>query len=148
MNDTLIDRSWRFDSLLEAGHDAAARIREVCGQLGFPETEIPRIELCVYEAFVNSVEHAYQTEPGHEVGLEVRTDGSDLEIRVCQWGVPLDAAMVDGVPGGFDDLSDPLDAFDCEHRGRGIRIIKSIMSTCTVERLDDRYCLAMSLPLP
>jgi anti-sigma regulatory factor (Ser/Thr protein kinase) len=148
MNNTVIDTSWRFDSLLEAGHEAAARIREICRQLGFPETEIPRIELCVYEAFVNAVEHAYQAQPDHEVGLEVRTDASQLQIRVCQRGVPLDPAMIEAVPGGFDDLADPLDAFDCEHRGRGIRIIKSIMSRCTVERAGDRYCLAMSLPLP
>jgi anti-sigma regulatory factor (Ser/Thr protein kinase) len=140
--------TWLFDSDLEAVHEAAARVREFCADSGFGDVEIARIELCVYEAFVNAVEHAYGNRPGHEVRVMVDVDVARLRVRVCQRGVPFDAALVEETPTGFDDLPNGLDALDCESRGRGIRIIKTIMSSCRVETDGDRACLAMTTPRP
>jgi serine/threonine-protein kinase RsbW len=140
--------TWLFDSDLEAVHEAAARVRGFCTDLGFGDVEIARIELCVYEAFVNAVEHAYGNRPGHEVRVTVDADPVRLRVRVCQRGVPFDAALVEESPTGFDDLPNGLDALDCESRGRGIRIIKAIMSSCWVETEGDRACLSMTTPRP
>lgn len=139
--------TWLFDSDLEAVHEAATRVREFCTDLGFGDVEIARIELCVYEAFVNAVEHAYGNEPGHEVRLMADVDGARLRVRVCQ-RVPLDASLVAATPTGFDDLPSGLDVLDCEPRGRGIRIIKAIMSSCEVQINGEGHCLAMTTPLP
>ncbi|QVL47492.1 MAG: ATP-binding protein [Thiocapsa sp.] len=136
-----------FDSRLEAAHEAASGVRAFCDVLGWSEVELSQIELCVYEAFVNAVEHAYRNEPGHEVRVTAEVDAGFLRVRVCQHGVPLDAARVAATPAGFDDLPSGLDAFDCEPRGRGIRIIKSIMSHCEVESDGDSACLLMAKPL-
>lgn len=141
-------QTWLFDSDLEAVHEAAARVREFCTALGFGDVEIARIELCVYEAFVNAVEHAYGNRTGHEVRVMVDVDAARLRVRVCQRGVPLDAALVAQTPTGFDDLPNGLDALDCESRGRGIRIIKTIMSSCGVETDGDCACLSMTTPRP
>lgn len=136
-----------FDSRLEAAHEAASDVRAFCDGLGWGDVELSRIELCVYEAFVNAVEHAYRNEPGHEVRVTTEVDAGFLRVRVCQQGVPLDADRVAATPAGFDDLPSGLDAFDCEPRGRGIRIIKSIMSSCEVESDGDTACLLMTMSL-
>lgn len=136
-----------FDSRLEAAHEAASCVRAFCDGLGWSEVELSQIELCVYEAFVNAVEHAYRNEPGHEVRVTADVEAGFLRVRVCQEGVSLDAARVAATPAGFDDLPSGLDAFDCEPRGRGIRIIKSIMSHCEVESDGDSACLLMVKPL-
>lgn len=140
--------TWLFDSDLEAVHEAAARVREYCSDVGFGDIEIARIELCVYEAFVNAVEHAYGNRTGYEVRIMVNVDAARLRVRVCQRGVPLDAALIAQTPTGFDDLPSGLDALDCESRGRGIRIIKAIMSSCRVETDGDYACLSMTTPRP
>ncbi|MFB1492843.1 MULTISPECIES: ATP-binding protein [unclassified Thiocapsa] len=140
--------TWLFDSDLEAVHEAATQVREFCADLGFGDVEIARIELCVYEAFVNAVEHAYGNRPGHEVRIMVDVDAARLRVRVCQRGVPLDAGLIAQTPTGFDDLPSGLDALDCESRGRGIRIIKAIMSSCRVEADGDYACLSMTTPRP
>jgi serine/threonine-protein kinase RsbW len=137
-----------FDSRLEAAHEAASFVRAFCDGLGLGEVELSQIELCVYEAFVNAVEHAYQAQPGHEVRVMTEADSGSLRLRVCQRGVLPDAALVASTPAGFDDLPSGLDALDCEPRGRGIRIIKSIMSECEVESDGEFACLLMSKRLP
>lgn len=135
-----------FESRLDVVHEAAAHVRAFCDGLGWSEVELSQIELCVYEAFVNAVEHAYRNQPGHEVRVMTEVDAEFLRVRVCQRGVPLDAARVAATPAGFDDLPSGLDALDCEPRGRGIRIIKSIMSGCEVESHGDSACLLMTKP--
>jgi serine/threonine-protein kinase RsbW len=135
-----------FASRLDVVHEAAAHVRAFCDGLGWSEVELSQIELCVYEAFVNAVEHAYRNQPGHEVRVMTEVDAEFLRVRVCQRGVPLDAARVAATPAGFDDLPSGLDALDCEPRGRGIRIIKSIMSGCEVESDGDSACLLMTKP--
>ena len=148
MNNDAINMTWAFDSQFEAAHDAGAQLRALATELGFCEVEIPRIELCVHEAFANAVEHAFGNQPGHRIEVDAIVHGETLEIRICQFGVPLDAAVVTAATVGFDDLEVPLDAFDCEKRGRGLRIIKVIMDTCEVMQSGDRYCLVMRKPLP
>jgi serine/threonine-protein kinase RsbW len=136
-----------FDSRLEVAHEAALYVRAFCEGLGWSEFELSQIELCVYEAFVNAVEHAYRNEPGHEVRVMAEVEAGFLRVRVCQHGVSLDPARVAATPAGFDDLPSGLDVLDCEPRGRGIRIIKSIMSDCEVESDGDFGCLLMAKPL-
>ncbi|HSO82671.1 ATP-binding protein [Thiocapsa sp.] len=136
-----------FDSRLEVAHEAASYVRAFCDGLGLGEVDLSQIELCVYEAFVNAVEHAYRKQPGHEVRIVTQAAAGSLRVRVCQRGVLPDAALVAAIPAGFDDLPSGLDAFDCEPRGRGIRIIKSIMSDCEVESDGDTACLLMTKSL-
>lgn len=144
--------AWQFDSRVEEAHEAAARVREYCDLLGYCEVERPRIELCVYEAFVNAVEHAYGSRPGLPVGLRVAVEDRQLVVRVCQRGVALDPARVAAAPSGFDDLPLDLGAGDgvpiLEDRGRGLRIIKLIMDQCAVAVDGDWHCLVMRLSLP
>ena len=136
-----------FDSRLEAAHEAASYVRAFCDGLGLGEVDLSQIELCVYEAFVNVVEHAYHKQPGHEVRVMNEADAASLRVRVCQRGMLPDAALVASIPAGFDDLPSGLEVLDCEPRGRGIRIIKSMMSDCEVESDGDTACLLMTKSL-
>lgn len=147
MSNTGISAVWTFDSRLESADDAAARIREFCDGRGLSEVDHSGIELCVYEAFVNTVEHAYRKQPGHEVRVSAQLSADQLELRVCQQGIAMDADRIAATPAGFDDLPNVIDALDCAQRGRGIRLIKSLMSRCEVEQDGDRYCLLMARSL-
>lgn len=147
MSNTGISAVWTFDSQLEAAHDAAAEIRAFCAGHGLSEVELSGIELCVYEAFVNTVEHAYRKQPGHEVRVSAQVIADQLELRVCQQGVALDADLIAATPAGFDDLPSAMAVLDCAPRGRGIRLIKTIMSRCEMEQDGERYCLLMVRPL-
>ena len=71
-------------------------------------------------------------------------DAGALRVRVCQRGALPGVALVASTPAGFDDLPSGLDVLDFELRGRGIRIIKSIMSDCEVESDGDSTCLLMT----
>ncbi len=148
MSNTGISAVWTFDSRLEAAHEAAVRIRDFCDGRGLSEVVLSGIELCVYEAFVNTVEHAYKKQPGHEVRLSAQISSDRLELRVCQQGIELDADRIASTPAGFDDLPSVMDALGCSQRGRGIRLIKTIMSRCEVEQDGERSCLLMTRPLP
>lgn len=141
-------REWVFESRLDEVHAAAARVRAFCECMGFDEMALTSIELCVYEAFVNVVEHAYGHHPDHEVWVRVRRLPDALRVWVCQFGVPLDPALIAAVPSGFDDLPLDLDALECEPRSRGLRLIKACMATVEVETEGDRACLVMTKPLP
>lgn len=139
-------QEWVLDSRLELAHEAAERVRAVCGNLGYPDLAMAEIELCVVEAFANAVEHGYSGEPGHEVVVRVSADEEYLHLGICQYGgVVLEPDMLDQTPAGFDDLEDPL---DLQFRGRGLRIIKAHMGNCEVRAEDGRRCLVMSRTLP
>lgn len=137
---------WRFDSRLEQAHAAAARVRAFCGAHGLGGAGLLGIELCLYEAFANVVEHAYGNQPGHEVRVSVTMTAAGLALTVCQRGVPLDPAVVAAVPVGFHDLPAEPVLRDFALRGRGLRIIKVSIAECKVHRDGDWHCLAMRQP--
>lgn len=133
---------------MEEAHAAAAAVRGVCAPLGFGEVGLLRIEHCLYEAFVNAVQHAYHGQPGHSVRVLARFTRARLRLLVCQRDTPLDPTLVAAVPAGFDDLPATLVLDEVALHGRGLRIIKASMASCEVLRDGDWHCLCMTQVLP
>lgn len=139
---------WQYASRLEQAHQAAAALRAFCATLGFDDVGLLRIEHCLYEAFVNAVQHAYQQRPDQVVRVRAEVLDGQLHLAICQFQSPLDAARIAAVPVGFDDLAATLAADELIVNGRGLRIIKASMAGCEVRRDGDWHCLCLRLPLP
>ena len=61
--------SLEFESSTENVPLVSAVVNNFCSDLGLDKLQTYRIELCVVEACVNVIEHAYKEEPGHKVRL-------------------------------------------------------------------------------
>lgn len=77
-----------------------AIVADLARQVGFPETEIAKIEMAVDEACSNVVEHAYATdkewswdERRAEIRLDIRTDGQRLIIEINDHGQRFDFSI-------------------------------------------------------
>lgn len=107
-----------------------AALRDLCRAAKLPREDCRAIELCVSEAVVNSIEHAYERSPAHEVTVTVRDEGHRLAIVVRDTGRPMAADMLarkrrEGYafdPGHIDRIPTS---------GRGLALIQSYMDSVT-----------------
>ena len=71
-----------------------AALRGLCHASGLPPEDCQGIELCVTEAVVNCIEHAYGREPAHEVAVTIQDDGARIVIAVRDNGRPMATDML------------------------------------------------------
>lgn len=103
-----------------------AAINKLCSTLPFSEIDACSIELCVVEAVVNSIKHAYAEEPGHEVIVTLSVYDTRLVIEVIDTGKSM-------APGLLEERKefalefDPNDIDAIPESGRGLAIIQGFM---------------------
>jgi len=98
-----------------------AVINAACLTLSFSSQEANQIELCVLEAVVNAMKHAYASHPGHVVEICVSTQAGRLIIQVYDYG----QAMTRKIPTALD--FDPHDITQVPEGGMGLVLIHSLM---------------------
>ncbi len=59
---------------------------KVAAEMGFPEKEISRIKVAVYEACLNALQHTRRSEAGETILVEVERDEMTLQINVYDHG--------------------------------------------------------------
>jgi len=112
-----------FESSTENIPLVSAMVNNLCSNLGLDKLQTYRIELCVVEACVNVIEHAYKEEPGHKVRLVIKVEkdnegGKKLLFRLYDRGIPMDSKFLHSHEPELPNLSEG---------GRGLLIIKNFM---------------------
>jgi serine/threonine-protein kinase RsbW len=101
----------------------------LCTAAGFTPVEGSEVEVCVVEAVNNSIQHAYQGDPGRSVELEITLLPGQLIFDVWDSGTPADAARMNADHRGALDVH--LDCVkDISESGRGLAIIQEVMDSC------------------
>jgi serine/threonine-protein kinase RsbW len=100
----------------------------LCTAAGFTLVEGSEVEVCVVEAVNNSIQHAYQGDPGRSVELEITLLPGQLIFDVWDSGAPADAARMNADRRGALEVH--LDCVkDISESGRGLAIIQEVMDT-------------------
>jgi serine/threonine-protein kinase RsbW len=105
--------------------DLSTFVEETCAKLGVDEKSCCHVQMAVGEAGANSKEHAYQGEKG-KVHLEMKKIDSTLEIRLTDWGEPI---QLDKVPE--PKVTPDLD--EAKLDGLGVMIIRKSMDEVAFE---------------
>ena len=103
-----------------------AALRGLCHASGLPPEDCQGIELCVTEAVVNCIEHAYGREPAHEVAVTIQDDGARIVIAVRDNGRPMATDMLQRKKKEAYAF-DPAEIARIPTSGRGLAIIQSYM---------------------
>ncbi len=124
-----------IDSRLENIPKISTAVNNFCTQIPLNSEEIFGIELCITEAVVNSIKHAYLNVPGNSIEVELTVYSDCLRITVCDSGLAMK-------PSQLEENKKPL--MECRSRdiasiptsGRGLMIINSVMDDVTY-RIDN-----------
>ncbi len=124
-------RSVREVSPTEAGiREGRSGLMESLKRLGLPETRLFAIELCLHEALVNALVHGIWESGGRHIFLVCEADDTCLSITVED----------DGGAG-----EDPSAAGMTWPRGRGLGLIRALMTQVTQERAGHGITMSLNL---
>ncbi len=115
-----------MDSNVEDAVVASTMIRGLLEQLRVARRDADMVELCLTEALVNAVRHAYGGKGGFEVFLDIEMEAAAIAMEVITNGVRTTKAKLEAVAARaerFDGNS--LD--DLPEDGRGMLIISKGM---------------------
>ena len=104
----------------------SAAVHKLCSLIPLSDKDAHKTELCVTEAVVNSIKHAYQDEPDHTVVVTFCLLTSELVIVVRDSGKSMDLDLL----AEKRDAALKFDSSDIENlpeSGRGLAIIQSYM---------------------
>jgi serine/threonine-protein kinase RsbW len=137
-------RVWiSIPSSLDAVRLLAAAVRGVLGELGFDAERASTTELCVVEAVNNAIEHAYASEAGHRVDVELTIDGERVDVAVIDDGRSIPAGVLESASLG-DERDVVTERDELPEGGWGLGLIVQLMSGVRYRRADDRNVLTMS----
>ena len=103
-----------------------AAVRKLCSLVPFGDKDTYATELCVTEAVVNSIKHAYQDEPDHTVAVIFCLLATELVIEVQDTGKSMDPALLE-VNRDASLKFDIMDTDNIPESGRGLAIIQNYM---------------------
>ncbi|MBN2355759.1 ATP-binding protein [candidate division KSB1 bacterium] len=73
-------------SRVDALYRSCDFVTNIARRLGFPESELSKIKISVYEACLNVIEHAYHSDPGQRVRVQVINTADRMTISVLDQG--------------------------------------------------------------
>lgn len=123
-----------IDSRIDQVHMIGLAVKGICASIPMPEEDAYQVELCVVEAVNNSVEHAYENEPGHEVSVIASVDGGTLTLEVLDSGTSMDWDSVQKKRANASLL---------DEGGRGFMIMESYMDQVSYDRTGDQNVLTL-----
>jgi len=124
----------------------SAAVHKLCSLIPLSDKDAHKTELCVTEAVVNSIKHAYQDEPGHTVVVTFSLWASELMIEVRDSGKSMDLALLEEKR----DAALKFELSDIEsipESGRGLTIIRSYMDEVHFQVKGNSNCLTMKKKL-
>ena len=120
-------------------------VNKLCSLASLSDIDSYRIELCTVEAVTNSINHAYENRPGNKVEVIFSISSEELVIIVCDNGRKMSEKEQ-----RFLDQENNIsleiqhgDLNNIPERGRGLKIIKSIMDEVRYQSQEDKNCLVM-----
>jgi anti-sigma regulatory factor (Ser/Thr protein kinase) len=131
-------RSVREVSPTEAGiREGRSGLMESLKRLGLPETHLFAIELCLHEAMVNALVHGIWESGGRRISLSCEADDTCVSITVED-----DGGRGTSAP---QPVADATAVGMMAPGGRGLRLIRALMTQVTQERAG--HGITMSLDL-
>ena len=112
----------------------SAAINKLCTLFSLRSKDIFEIEVCVTEAVVNSIRHAYHNQPEHTVTVNFGIN-SHVVIEVCDSGSRMDPSLLTQMKDKPIDFN-PYDIEKIPDSGRGLTIIQSFMDEATYRTID------------
>ncbi|MCI0512654.1 ATP-binding protein [candidate division KSB1 bacterium] len=101
----------RVKSKVESLYEICDFVTEFARQMGFPEKELGKIKVTIYEAALNIIEHAYHSDPDEWIVVSVQREGQKMTTILQDWGerfqfddsrqYNVDQAVKDRKTGGF-----------------------------------------------
>ena len=120
----------------------SAAVHKLCSLIPFGDKDTYATELCVTEAVVNSIKHAYQDEPDHTVTVVFSLLVNKLVIEVQDTGKSMDPALLE-VKRDTALNFDTMDTDNIPESGRGLAIIQSYMDEVHYRVEEYGNCLTM-----
>ena len=116
-----------MDSNLQDVMLASCMLRTLMDRLEVGQNDAEMVELCLMEAMVNTVRHAYKDEGGHEVRLRFHLGTSWITFEVEDDGPH---ASKDALQAAIERATvfDPEDPDSLREGGRGMLIISQVMN--------------------
>jgi anti-sigma regulatory factor (Ser/Thr protein kinase) len=118
-------------------------IRAHITDLGFAEQKVAEVVLAVDEACTNAIRHSYEGCSDKKLELEIRSNGSWVEIFIEDTGLPAPPeklGMRELTPPGLDEL---------KPHGLGVQLIHSVFDEVVFEpgeKRGNRTTLRLRLP--
>jgi anti-sigma regulatory factor (Ser/Thr protein kinase) len=120
----------------------SSAVRSFCTQIPLSDKDAYGIELCVTEAVVNSIKHAYGEKPGNNVTVLFTFHRNELMLEVCDSGRSMDPGLL-AKRKHLAIKFDPLKIETIPESGRGLTIIQGFMDDVTYTVNEDSNCLRM-----
>lgn len=134
--------SLTIESRLENVPLVGTAINNICAQIPLSSKEAHTVELCVAEAMVNSIKHAYLGAPDQKVEIVLYIDSEVLEINIIDYGISMNPELVKGeLPDWSASQQDNLEALSSS--GRGLMIIQNHMDLVSYRIEKSRNTLTM-----
>ncbi|MET0556159.1 MAG: ATP-binding protein [Vicinamibacteria bacterium] len=131
-----------IDSRLENLAFVGVAARAIAAAAGLPPEACGEVELCVVEAVTNSIRHAYEGRPGHEVRIRIGADAGRLEIEVRDRGRALPVERLARAP----ELPEPSreDVASLAESGRGHFLMARLMDELQFAHVDGENVVRMT----
>jgi len=104
----------------------SAAVHKLSALIPFGHMDTYATELCVTEAVVNSIKHAYEDEPNHTVSVIFCLQATELVIEIQDTGKSMDPSLLEAKRDAALNF-DTMDMDNIPESGRGLAIIQSYM---------------------
>ncbi len=132
-----------MDSNVEDATLASFVVRSFLARLQLDEHEADMTELCLQEALVNCVVHAYGRRSGSVVRLRLILGKDTIVFEVEDFGPGVDREFLEEAIRKAHDF-DPTDPSSLSNGGRGMLIIARVMDSWDYFRCGDANVLRMT----
>jgi serine/threonine-protein kinase RsbW len=116
-------------------------ISGITRELGFREHAAFEVELALYEACANVIEHAYENESGNDIHIETAADAERLVITITDFGLPFKW-------DGRSEVNISEMIFTKQDGGLGLHIIEACIDDLKYERVNDKNILKLYKAIP
>lgn len=131
-----------MDSNVEDAVVASTMVRGLLEQLRVATRDSDMVELCLTEALVNAVRHAYGGKSGFEVHLDIEMEAGAIALEVSTAGTRTTRAALEAMAAKAARF-DPAALEELPEDGRGMMIISKGMDEWDYFRRGDRDVLRM-----
>lgn len=130
-----------FEHLILARRVLAA----VCEDTPLSSEMTTQIGICLIEAAGNSIRHAYDLDPDHEVEINAELHADRLVIEIIDWGKSMPESARRLLKDG-DPLADPpaSDIQDIPETGMGFPILRTVLDELEYSSADGRNVLTLT----
>lgn len=127
-----------IESRLENISLIGGAVRGIADMLPIDKINSYHLELCLVEAVTNVTKHAYHSQAGHTIELEILLYRDRLTFKICDNGESMDLSRIETLH------YDPSKIETLPERGMGVFILKSLMDEIRYEIVEGKNILTMS----